>query len=284
MGELGGSDRDAEIDTDFKRLFLSQPAVDPELNCFIANIDDEPSGMARVSPEPEIDRVVAEIAVLPRHRQRGVGRQLLDRVLERAAEVDASFLHIQVPVHSRGGRFLLEDSGFYATRRYWRLNASVGQIEKQSLPQGYSITHFELDRDEQMLTDLQNASFHGSWGFCPNTVDQIAAKVRLRPRETEDILLLRDGDEVCGYNWTQRTGEHGSITGIIGMTGVHPDYRGKGLGRVVVTAGIIHLSQKGASSVKLEVDHSNKPARELYLSLGFELAEETVWYELNINS
>jgi len=43
-----------------------------------------------------------------------------------------------------------------------------------------------------------------------------------------------------------------------------------------------HLESKGAKTVKLEVDQSNKPARELYLSLGFDLLEEHVWYELNL--
>ena len=43
------------------------------------------------------------------------------------------------------------------------------------------------------------------------------------------------------------------------MTGVHPDHRRRGLGRVIVTAGMAYLREKGASVVRLEVDHSNKP-------------------------
>ncbi len=283
VNELAGmTDSDDDADTGFKRRFLSQPSLSAEVNCFIAEVGSNAAGMARVSPEPTIHRAVAEVAVLPGHRRRGVGRQLLDRVIERVVELDASVLHIQVPVLSRGGRFLLEDSGFYAARRYWRLATTVDGIDVPTLPAGYAVRPFELDRDERTLTDLQNAAFDGSWGFAPNTVREIAARVRLRPWEADGILLIEAGQEPCGYNWTQRPRESG--VGYIGMTGVHPDHRGKGLGRIIVAAGMAYLVSKGVRTVSLEVDHSNKPARELYLSLGFDLLDETVWYELNLTS
>jgi len=284
INELSGATgSEEELDTDFKHLFLAQPNLNAETNCFLAEVgDDVAAGMARISHEPAISRVVAEVAVLPGHRRRGVGRQLLDRAIERVGELKASVLHIQVPVLSRGGRFLLEDSGFNAARRYWRLAAAVDGVGANPLPSGYSIRPFELDRDEQTLTDLQNVAFTGSWGYAPNTVEEISARVRLRPWESDGILLLLFGQQVCGYNWTQRPKHSDVSTGYIGMTGVHPDYRGQGLGRAIVSAGMAYLESKGAKTVKLEVDHSNKPARELYLSLGFDLLEENVWYELNL--
>ncbi len=280
-GTTGG---DEAVDTDFKHLFLSQPNLSAETDCFIAEVGDEAAGMARISHEPSISRAVAELAVLPRHRRRGVGRQLLDTAIERVRELGASVLHIQVPVLSRGGRFLLEDAGFYAARRYWRLASDVDGVAVPPLPPGYSMRPFALGGDEQTLTDLQNAAFSGSWGFAPNTVAEIAARVRMRPWESDGILMLEADGKPCGYNWTQRPKRSETPTGYIGMTGVHPDRRGRGLGRIIVAAGMSYLETKGARTVKLEVDHSNKPARELYLSLGFDLVEETVWYELNLSS
>jgi mycothiol synthase len=285
VNELSGATgTDEAVDTDFKQRFLSQPSLGAEDNCFIAEVGEEAAGMARISHEPSISRAVADLAVLPGHRRRGVGRQLLDRAIERVRELDARVLHIQVPVLSRGGRFLLEDSGFYAARRYWRLAADAGGVVVPPLPSGYCVRPFALGADEPVLTELQNAAFAGSWGFAPNTVEEIAARVRMRPWEFEGILMLELDGTPCGYNWTQRPRQIGSPTGYIGMTGVHPDQRGKGLGRAIVAAGMAYLESKGARTVKLEVDHSNKPARELYLSLGFDLMEETVWYELNLSA
>ena len=70
-----------------------------------------------------------------------------------------------------------------------------------------------------------------------------------------------------------------SSSGVVAMTGVHPDYRGRGIGRAVVTAGIAYLVERGASVVELEVDAENTPARELYLKLGFRKVGRSVWYE-----
>ena len=280
-GTTGG---DEAVDTDFKQRFLSQPSLGAEDNCFIAEVGDEAAGMARISHEPSISRAVADLAVLPRHRKRGVGRQLLDRAIERVRELGASVLHIQVPVLSRGGRFLLEDSEFHAARRYWRLATDVDGVAVQPLPYGYSMRPFTLDADERALTELQNAAFSESWGFAPNTVEEIAARVRLRPWESDGIIILEADGKPCGYNWTQRAKLRDTPTGYIGMTGVHPDQRGRGLGRIIVAAGMAYLETKGARTVRLEVDHSNKPARELYLSLGFDLVDEAVWYELNLSS
>ena len=63
------------------------------------------------------------------------------------------------------------------------------------------------------------------------------------------------------------------------MTGVHPSYRGRGLGRGIVLAGMEHLRAEGAGRIELEVDAGNVPARELYLSIGFRKIAESLWYE-----
>ena len=111
-------------------------------------------------------------------------------------------------------------------------------------------------------------------------VEQVGEGVtRLTPGDPEGIILVMDGGRIAAYDWTlQSFGATGSV-GWISMTGVHPDYRGKGLGTLVVTAGINHLKSNGVDTVELEVDSDNVPARELYLKLGFKKLRETTWYE-----
>ena len=55
---------------------------------------------------------------------------------------------------------------------------------------------------------------------------------------------------------------------------MHPDFRGRGLGRVMVTQGLDALRRKGVGSAILFVDDSNGAARALYKSLGFFLQRE----------
>jgi mycothiol synthase len=63
------------------------------------------------------------------------------------------------------------------------------------------------------------------------------------------------------------------------MLGVAPDYRGKGIGRELVMAGLTRLKSKGLGIAELTVDSENKTARALYQSLGFEVQANTLWYE-----
>jgi mycothiol synthase len=63
------------------------------------------------------------------------------------------------------------------------------------------------------------------------------------------------------------------------MLGVDTDYRGKGLGKELLVAGLLHLSNKGRELVDITVDSQNIVAVALYDSVGFQRHGETVWYE-----
>ena len=63
------------------------------------------------------------------------------------------------------------------------------------------------------------------------------------------------------------------------MMGVDPNYRGKGLGKAVLLAGLTYLKGKEIKLAQLTVDSENKAACSLYKSVGFETRSTTVWYE-----
>ena len=67
--------------------------------------------------------------------------------------------------------------------------------------------------------------------------------------------------------------------GIIYMIGTDPEFRGKGLGKKVLLAGLSYLKNKGINTVSLSVDSENRVAYELYRSMGFEERGSTLWYE-----
>ena len=96
-------------------------------------------------------------------------------------------------------------------------------------------------------------------------------------------VFIVDGERPIAYNWTFISSNGTSSVGFVSMTGVHPDYRGKGLGRSVVVAGMQYLKAKGVNAVELEVDYENPAARELYLKLGFQKIGETVWFEKRLD-
>ncbi len=67
------------------------------------------------------------------------------------------------------------------------------------------------------------------------------------------------------------------------MLGTDPDYRGRGVGKRALLAGLAHLKNKGLQVAELTVDSENKVACALYQSTGFEVRAGTLWYEKAIN-
>jgi mycothiol synthase len=67
------------------------------------------------------------------------------------------------------------------------------------------------------------------------------------------------------------------------MLGVDPDYRGRGLGRQLLLAGLSYLRNKSLRVAVLTVDSENKAARALYKSVGFELWKSSLWYEKRLD-
>ena len=267
-------------DVEFMRQFLSQPSCKPEENCYLAEVEGgRLIGFALVSPELPISRAVSSGGVLKAHRGQGIERELVRTSVEHSRSLGISTLHIEVPHDDTSARGMLESEGFQMVKGYWQMIWQGETSPPVVLPDGYSIRSFIAGEDEQVLTNLQNAAFRQNWGFSPNTVEEIRARTRMDRTSPEGIIFLVDGSKPSAYNWTYWvSGENGAI-GWIAMTGVLPDYRGKGLGKVVVVAGMSYLKSKGVDKIELEVDSENATARELYLSLGFHKVHQTVWYE-----
>ncbi|MBW1888228.1 MAG: GNAT family N-acetyltransferase, partial [Deltaproteobacteria bacterium] len=100
------------------------------------------------------------------------------------------------------------------------------------------------------------------------------------------VIMLYNGNEPIGYCWTIINSEENSALkikkGRIHMMGVDPDYRGKGLGKAVLSAGLTHLMERGIELAELTVDSSNTVACSLYKSVGFEIRATTLWYEKDL--
>jgi mycothiol synthase len=284
INDLVGTEK--SFDADFMRQFLSQPDVDPLDHCFVATSDDIVAGFVLMAYEPPIKRAVASGGVLSAYRQLGIGRELLQKAISYAESLEVEVLHVEVSSQGEAAKKMLESEGFHKTKGYWQMQWTGDVSPVPNLGSNFSIRPFRLGEDEEALTLLQNEAFGENWGFSPNTLDQISARVRLDRVTPEGILFITDNGKPAAYNWTMISANSTKATGFISMTGVHPDYRGKGLGRAIVAAGMKYLKAQGVDSIELEVDSDNAPARELYLKLGFTKVHETLWYEKNfeINS
>jgi ribosomal-protein-alanine N-acetyltransferase len=84
------------------------------------------------------------------------------------------------------------------------------------------------------------------------------------------VVETLDG-EVVGYAFVgaERQDSNGDAFGYVRSVAVHPDYRRRGYGTVLLEAVI----ERGEREIDLFVDERNETAIRLYQRLGFQLAE-----------
>ena len=259
--------------------WLGQPSLLPEDNCFVAEGEEGLAGYALVTPELPIGRTVVSGGVSGPHRRHGLGRRLLRTAIERSHELGASLVNLEAQPDNQEAQHLLRSEGFQEVKSYWLMRWEKKELPPFNPPDGFSIRSFLPGEDSALLTGLQNATFRDNWGFSPNTEEEIDYRTRLSWCHPEGILIMFHGGDPAAYNWTFIRASQKTSTGVVGMTGVHPNYRGKGLGRVVLMAGMDFLLKKNVQGIELEVDQENAAATGLYLSLGFRKIQESLWYE-----
>jgi len=269
-------------------MLLQRPQYSPEADLFVAESSGERlAAYADVVREVRIGRVVVDIYVHPRFRRLGMGRRLVEGVCERASALGAQKVHVLVGDSNTGGMEFLDGAGFEPVRRYLVLGRKEGgeRLNEAGVDFGNLALGRFQDGDEQRLADIQNLCFEGSWGFCPNTADEVGFYLAMTMTRIQDVLVLRDDVEVVGYLWPQvleRSKGGGGAHGWIHMVGVRPDYRGQGFGQKLVQTGLQSLRERGVQGVELTVDEENHKAVTLYTSMGFSTKDTKLWYELRL--
>ena len=256
---------------------LEQPGLTPSHNCLLLEEARNVRGYCLVFPELPISRTVLELKVAPDLAGGSLEREALRWGVARATELGARVAHLCLEKH--GPRpILLEDEGFSPVRTYWDMVWQQEAISQRTIPDGFSVRSFRHG-DASLLTEVQNAAFAGSWGFCPNTMEQIEYRTLMTNTSHDGILFLHQGEKPAGYCWTCITPVTKGIRGLIGMIGVVPDYRGQGVSPSILLAGMEYLRSVDVVDIGLQVDESNIPAIRLYKSVGFEKAGDRYWFE-----
>ncbi len=162
------------------------------------------------------------------------------------------------------------------------------------MPASFSIRRGSHSEGE-LLAEMQNEVFEGSWGYSPNSVEEVEARLRTPGSGPERLIIAEDAQgRAAAFNWTRIVDAEGRpaegddpsaplarrTVGFIHMTGVLPGYRGAGLGSATVAAGVAELAEAGVEEVRLEVVESNDVALRIYRRAGFETWQTIQWYEL----
>jgi mycothiol synthase len=221
-------------------------------------------------------------------RKRGRGRLAIFHSVDPSLEAYAAMLtairpHAQglndvygfVPEAKADIRRCWEALGFTLERYAYLLAYRDREAPQAAVPEGYSMTSLERNDETGIreLCDLWNRNYEHQPGFVGATPEYIRETF---DNETEyvpgGVLLLRHGKKAVGTAHVFQDNEEEQAAEIgaeIGMVSVHPDYRGQGLGRLMLRQALAVAFRNGFHPMYLSVNAENKSAVSLYLSEGF---------------
>jgi mycothiol synthase len=245
---------------------LGHPSFHPENDLFVAEHGGSIIGYVGVFLEAAIKRAILDCMVHPAHRKKGIATELIRRAIRHAEAAESKVLQVCVPQINLPARNLTSRLGFQLIRYFYESKLDLNNIRLPDVePSGYIIRSLGSDETDE-LTHIQNRAFADSWGFNPNTPDEIAYRINLSSCTPENIMMAYLKNHPIGYCWTRIMIEDNpataSMKGEIHMLGVDPDFKSKGV-------TIVELTADGEDSV----------AMGLYESVGFEVCSRSEWYE-----
>jgi mycothiol synthase len=262
---------------------LRQPGFAPQKDLFVAELNATLVGYLGVTLEPGIQRALLEGRVHPRHRRKGIATKLFSRSMQRVKASGVRAVQVSVLENNTAAKSLLTKLEYQFIRNFFEMKLDIHNTRLPAARRD-SITSRRLKQEEEnLLTEIQNRCFDGTWGFNPNTTEEITCRLNMPGRSPDNVILTFLEDRLAGYCWTLINAEENAKRekkkGLIHMLGVDPDYRNREIGRAVLLNGLEDLKSKGVDIVELTVDSQNPAACSLYESVGFEIYAKTEWYE-----
>ncbi|MFG1926788.1 mycothiol synthase [Cryptosporangium sp. NPDC048952] len=254
-------------------LALRNPADYPDVVHLFSRADGVIAGYAQIADAS------GELVVHPAARGRGLGRKLLEEMLETAPL--AIWAHGEHPA----ARALAEKLGLERSRVLFKMCRPLTRpLPPTQLPDGVRLRAFEPGADDAAWLRVNARAFathpeQGKW-----TQQDLELRIREPWFDAAGFLLAVSADEpskLLGYHWTKRELAADGTPGPEGevyVVGVDPDAQGLRLGTALTLAGLEYLARTGATESTLYVDESNPRAVRLYTGLGFEVCATDVMY------
>lgn len=268
---------------DALRMMLEHPHIDAERNLFFAEAGDRLVGFAELWHAPGQVRHIFRLLVHPDWRCRGLGTSLLWKVERRARQLGGQYLDVQIESSQEVGRRFLAARGLRPVHCSWQMHLTdLAAVPQPDWPPGYSQRAFVPGEDECTSVQLENECFREEWEHVPVELGEIVGFVRSPSFRADGVIYAVHQGRVVGECWcwieetslTQRSEKQGYVWCLC----VHPNHRGRGLGRALLLSGLQWLRQRNMSSAALHVDGANERAKRLYEGVGFRVRRTDIWY------
>jgi ribosomal protein S18 acetylase RimI-like enzyme len=214
------------------------------------------------------DTIEVNGMVHPNYRRRGIFKKLFSLINDEWSKRDTSKMLLLSDSNSISGlEFIKTTNASYVNSEYemFLRNNSIQKV----LPCNVLLRK-ATNKDSREIT-LQNSIYAGIEFKEENvtlTVEEVGSAMVTYMAEIDNKIIGKVNLQLCA-----------GVGGIYGL-GVHPEYRGKGYGREILTLAIEKLKQQKAENITLQVVTKNKNALNLYTSCGFEETSQMDYYEM----
>lgn len=218
-----------------------------------------------------------DLTVHPSFRRRGHGRRLVPAALDAVQRRGHDALQLYVPPHIPGSVAFAEALGFRYRSSLWQFQLPADHpVPAPAFPADVTTRHFDpaIDTDVDAWVAFMLATFEGHptrMTWTPSVIAHVNASPDFDP---SGILLVTavgaPAAPVAFARIETHTEETGAMTGDVGLIGVLPAWRGRGLGRELLRWGVTDLRRRGADRIELSVEAANDRATGLYRAHGFE--------------
>jgi mycothiol synthase len=266
---------------------LENTMVDPAEDWLIVEDGGLPVAFAHLTPRAPADGAISlgiDGTVHPDHRRRGIGSQLVPRMLDRArahvrerGEDLRPVITATAPSHNTDLASILARHGLEAGRWSFVMDADLGATSDVgvSWPEGYRLETWEgLEQDE--IRRAHNLAFPGHPGFTPWSPQMwsqwVTGSRSFRPALS---LLLRGPDgAIAAYVQTSEYHAVRAATGLreayVAKVGTLGGHRRRGLATTLLREAMRRYREAGFDRAALDVDSENPSgALGVYERVGF---------------
>jgi mycothiol synthase len=207
------------------------------------------------------------IIVHPDHRRAGIARRLLACVEGQDPARDTT-LASELAGKWRVGASLLERNGFEVVEHSLWMGHEGPVPDGPPPPDGIALRPYRGDAaDDAAWRRLNREGYEGSSEFSDLTAEDRAA---LRMERRFHLWFAERNGEVVGLCHTKSFGGRGCVNSLV----TSQAHRGRGLGRVLLLAGMRTLRAQKPDRICLSVRAENAHAVALYRSVGFTVDDD----------
>jgi mycothiol synthase len=192
-------------------------------------------------------------------------------------------LHTNVVAANPGFQAILERAGWMFERVFWTMEVDFDEElpSEPELPPGIRIRTAVPGQDEPAVHRLEADAFARHYGYLQLPYDEwLQSRTALNPYNPSLWFLAVDADRIVGMSLclSEAWGRPG--VGWVATLGVHPEWRGRGLGLALLRHSFAEFHRRGQRHAGLGVDSQNSTgATRLYERAGMRVTRESREFE-----